>query len=140
MQVPLQGSAAPGLRVTGVHAGLLVIPVARVPRGAVLRPWTFRERKDNALLVTLSREAPTLSLTHAHPAELVLALLARHMVAAPVLLDRALALAALLRVALDPVRRLAVVAALLQPHLRDRTHDRPMVRVNRAAEAENVRA
>src|SRR5262245_54016248 len=77
------------------------------------------ERNRYITLVLATSKYPRRSrLTHADPAELVLALLARHVVAAAVLLDRALALAALLRVALDPVRRLAVVPALLQPHLR----------------------
>jgi len=56
VEISLEGRSTPALRVASLLAGLLVIPVAGVPGGAVLRPRT-----------------------HAHPAELVLALLARHM-------------------------------------------------------------
>lgn len=44
----------------------------------------------------------------------------------------------LLRVALDPIGRLAVVAALLQPHLRDVTHDWSMIALHGATKAEQV--
>ena len=95
--------------------------------------------------------------THAHPTKLVLALLAGHVavsmlatsdiggesckidaLAAAVLLYSALALAALLRVALDPIRRFAVVLALLQPHLRHVAYHRAVVRIDVAAKAELV--
>ena len=55
-----------------------------------------------------------------------------------VLLDRALALGTLLRIALDPVCRLAVVAALFQPERRHAADDGSVVAVDRAAEAEAV--
>lgn len=95
---------------------------------------------------------------HAHPTELVLAFLARHVavrngkrrehsgyttkggdsLAAAVLLNSALTFATLLRVTLDPVCRLAVVLALLKPHLCNATNDRSVVCVHVAAEAEPV--
>lgn len=64
VQVALQRGTRFGLRTTRLRAGLLLISVAVVPAGAVLGPET-----------------------HAHPAELVLALAACHMVAAAVLLN-----------------------------------------------------
>jgi len=58
--------------------------------------------------------------THADPTELVFTLLAGHMIATTILLDRTLTLATLLRVTLDPIRRLTIIPALLKPQLRDR--------------------
>jgi hypothetical protein len=68
----------------------------------------------------------------------MLALFARHVVAPSVLLDRALTKRTLLRVALYPVSRLTVVAALFEPHLRDGTHNRPVVVLDRASETKLV--
>ena len=62
----------------------------------------------------------------------------RDLLATSVLLDGALALAALLRVALDPVRRLAVIAAFLQPELCHGANEWPVVAVDCASEAERV--
>jgi len=78
--------------------------------------------------------------THTDPTELVFTLLTSHMaeykgmsnqgccqtykrysLATSVLLDRALALAALLRVALNPIGGFRVVPALLRPEFRDAT-------------------
>ena len=63
----------------------------------------------------------------------------KHVLASPVLLDRALALTALLRIALDPIGGLAVVATFLQPHLRDTAYHGPVVSVDRTPKAELVR-
>jgi hypothetical protein len=57
--------------------------------------------------------------THAHPTELILALLASHVIAATIFLNGALTLAALLGVTFDPVRSLTVIATFLQPHPSD---------------------
>jgi len=76
--------------------------------------------------------------THAHPAKLVLALFASHVIATTVLLNGALTFATLFRIAFDPVCRLAVIAALLQPHLRDITQYRSMVAVDVATKTKLV--
>merc|ERR1719337_373422 len=68
-----------------------------------------------ALVEAARRRAVLGPVAHAHPAELVLALRAGHVVAALVLLDARLALRAALRVGQDPVRRLAFILALLGP-------------------------
>jgi hypothetical protein len=62
----------------------------------------------------------------------------RHSLASSILLDGALALTTLLRITLDPIRRLAVVPALFQPHLRNTTHNRPMIAINRAPKTETM--
>ena len=94
-------------------------------------------------------------LTHAHPAELIFAFLTGHManrggqrrihklkafhaLASTVLLNCTLALAALLRVTLDPVGSLTIVLTLLEPHLSHATHHRSMIIVDITAEAELV--
>ena len=58
--------------------------------------------------------------------------------AATILLNRAMTRRALLRVALDPIRSLAVVSALLQPHPGDGAHDWPVITLNRASKAKLV--
>jgi len=82
--------------------------------------------------------------THAHPTELILALLARHMtnqsvsirppnlhilysLAPSILLDRRLTLGTLLRITLDPIRRLTIILTLLQPQLRDTANQGSMI-------------
>jgi len=115
VEVSLERSAALRLSVSGIDAVLLVKSIARIPSSAVLSPGS-----------------------HANPAEFVLAFLACHMVASSVLLNRTLALATLLRVALDPIRSLAVVLALLKPHLCDAAHHRAVISVDVTAEAELV--
>ena len=64
--------------------------------------------------------------TQTHPAKLRLAalVLADHVVAATVLLDRRPTFGALLGVGRDPVGRFAVVVALFDPLLNQRTADR----------------
>ena len=116
MQVALQGGARPRLRVPRVLPALLVEPAAVVPARAVLLPQA-----------------------HAHPAEFVAALAARHVVAAPVLLNGRVALGALLGVGRNPVGRLRVVGALLQPPLDERAWRR-LVIGDATAEAEGVTA
>merc|ERR1712093_872009 len=113
MQVALERHSTLGLGILWVL--LVVVPVAVVPAGAVRRP-----------------------LSHADPAELVLALLACHVIAAAVLLDGRLALRALLRVGVDPVCGLRVVLALLDPQLDDVADQGLVVLVAAAAEAEFV--
>ena len=56
-----------------------------------------------------------------------------------ILLNCTLTFATFLRVALDPIGRLAVVMAFLEPHLRDSTDDRTVVTVDSAPETELVR-
>mmetsp|Transcript_18663 Transcript_18663/g.57398 ORF Transcript_18663/g.57398 Transcript_18663/m.57398 type:complete len:274 (-) Transcript_18663:289-1110(-) len=95
VEVPVElsfGSSGVGLLVAHLQRVVLVALVVAPRRGAVLRP-----------------------VAHAHPAELVLALRAGHVVAALVLLDPRLTLGAPLRVRQNPVRRLALVLALLLP-------------------------
>jgi len=60
------------------------------------------------------------------------------MIASSVLLNCALTVGTLLRIALDPIRGLTVIFALLQPHLRDATHDWAVVAVNGTSKAELV--
>ena len=77
--------------------------------------------------------------SQAHPAELVLAglVLTVHVVAASVLLNDGATFGTLLGVGGDPVARLAVVIALLDPFLDQMTSDRVMP-VLTAVEAETV--
>ena len=77
----------------------------------------------------------------ADPAEVRLAglVLADHVIAAAVLLDGGLALGALLGVGVDPVGRLGVVVALLDPLADERAPHR-VVPVLAAGEAERVAA
>lgn len=96
------------MRVTSIDARLFLETIALVPAGTVLRPRS-----------------------HAHPAELVLALLASHMagvsldedlegpnsLAATILLNRRLAFGALLGMSVQPVCSLRVVGTLLLPQL-----------------------
>merc|ERR1719454_1925083 len=88
-----------------------------------------------ALVEAAGRRAVLGPVAHAHPAELVLALGAGHVVAALVLLDARLALRAALRVGQDPVRRLALVLALLGPFGQRRAAGR-LVGLLAAADAE----
>ena len=78
--------------------------------------------------------------TKTHPTELHLArrVLARHVIAAAILLNRHLALRTLFRVRRDPVRRLAVVAALFRPQLEKAAIDGFMP-LMAAREAETMR-
>lgn len=94
MEIALERGARLCLLITGVRAAVLLETVAVVPARAVLRPRA-----------------------HANPAELVLALAARHVIASSVLLNRRLALATFLGVGRNPVGRLRVVCTLLLPHL-----------------------
>ena len=64
---------------------------------------------------------------------------ATNLLASPVLLNCTLTFATFLRVALDPIGRLAVVMAFLEPHLRDSADDRTVVTVDSAPETELVR-
>ncbi len=52
-----------------------------------------------------------------HPAEFGFTVLARHVIAAPVLLNGHVALGAILCVRVEPVGGLRIVGALLEPHL-----------------------
>ena len=60
------------------------------------------------------------------------------LLASSVLLNRTLTLRTLLRVTLYPVGCLTVVTALLEPHPRDSTHNRPVVILNRASKTKLV--
>lgn len=102
--------------VASVYAALLVETVAVVPAGTVVAPGS-----------------------RADPAPLVAALAAGHVVAASVLLDSAGALGAFLGVGRDPVGRLGVVFALLDPQL-DQRADGGAVGGLAAAKAEGVAA
>jgi hypothetical protein len=51
-----------------------------------------------------------------------------HVIASPILLNRRLALGTLLRIRIDPIRRLRVVRTLLDPSLQQQTQTRPVVR------------
>merc|ERR1719305_49043 len=88
-----------------------------------------------ALVEAAGRRAVLGPVAHAHPAELVLALGAGHVVAALVLLDARLALRAPLRVRQNPVRRLAFILTLLGP-LGQRRAARGLVGLLAAADAE----
>eukprot|EP00053_Salpingoeca_punica_P013055 m.117559 g.117559 ORF g.117559 m.117559 type:complete len:547 (-) comp16100_c1_seq2:152-1792(-) len=94
-EVAIQSVTLLLLCVAGGHRLLVVKPAAVVPAAAVRRPWT---KADPAKLVPAA------------------AVVAGHVVAAAVLLDGALAFGADFRVGRNPVGRLAVVGALLQPH------------------------
>lgn len=61
-----------------------------------------------------------------------------NVLATSVLLNRALTFRAFLGVTLDPVRGLAVVSALLEPHLRHTAYHGSMISLDRASEAEFV--
>jgi len=113
VEVTLKRGAALGLSIAGVDAVLLVIAVARVPCRAMLHPRA-----------------------HAHPAEFMFTFLACHMIAPPILLNRALAFTTLLRITLDPIRSLTIISTLLQPHLRHPTYNRSMIPFNRTTKAE----
>jgi len=94
--------------------------------------------------------------THAHPTKLVFALLTRHMaltpvhqthiqkpvaqhsLAPPILLNRTHTHTTLLGIALDPIRRLAVVPTLLEPHSCGPTHNWPVIALNGTPKAEFV--
>ena len=134
MKIPLERGTALGLCVSSVDTILLVVSIARVPCVPMLGPRS-----------------------HANPTELVLALLACHVatctqvnrtvqisspkidsLATSVLLDRRMALGALLRVTLDPIRSLAVVLALLQPKLGDRADQRTVIALLSTPKAEIV--
>ena len=133
MKISLQRSAASGLRVTGIHTRLVVVPVTGVPSSPMLGPRTYKRKYHNRIGIKARRKH-----THAHPTELILALLASHVadkiysfaphntakgvadsLAATIFLNGTLTLAALLGVTFDPVRSLAIIAAFLQPHPRD---------------------
>ena len=58
--------------------------------------------------------------------------------ATTVLLNRALAGRAFLGVALDPVRGLTVIAAFLEPHLRNVANHGSVIALDRASKAEDV--
>ena len=62
----------------------------------------------------------------------------KHLLAPSVLLNRTLTVTALLRITLDPVRSLTIVATLPQPHLRHSAHDRPMIIFNRTPKTKLV--
>jgi hypothetical protein len=98
------------------------------------------------------------SRTHANPAELVFTLLtchvtrkncfnislityhqSEHVLAPAVLLNRTLTLRALFGIALDPIRSLAIVPALLQPHPGHGTNNRSMVTLNGTSETKLMR-
>jgi hypothetical protein len=97
MQVTLERLPRLCLRVPCIGSALLFEPVAVVPARAMLRPDA-----------------------HAHPAELVSAFPARHVIAASVLLDGGVTPRALLCVCRYPVGGLGVVLALLEPPLHQR--------------------
>lgn len=61
-----------------------------------------------------------------------------HSLASSILLDRTLALATLLRITFDPIRRLAIILTLLQPHLGNTANHRSVIGIDRAPEAELV--
>lgn len=122
VQIPLQGSTGLLLRIASLLGRSVVVAIARIPAGAVRAPWA-----------------------KAHPAELEAArdVLARHMVATTILFNgnlkhhialilplaqsmfathdhRAyLALWAVLCICVQPIGRLAVIVALLQPFLQE---------------------
>jgi hypothetical protein len=58
--------------------------------------------------------------------------------AATILFDGTLTLATLLRITFDPVCSLAVIVALLEPHLRNSTQYRPMIAIDIATKAKLV--
>lgn len=60
----------------------------------------------------------------------------QHLLAPSILLDRALTLATLLSIALDPVCSFTVILTFLKPELCNGANDRSMVTVDMAAEAE----
>ena len=90
VQVSLQRHPRLSLGVSGIGAALLLEPVAIVPTGTMLRPQP-----------------------HAHPAELIFALPARHVVATAVLFNGGVAFGALLGVCGNPIGSLAIVRTFL---------------------------
>ena len=69
---------------------------------------------------------------HADPAELILAFPASHVIATPILFDRRRAFGAFFGVCVDPIGRLRIILALLDPHL-DKGAGRRLMVVERAA-------
>lgn len=115
-KVALQRGPRPLLGVAGRPRLVFVVPIAAVPRAAVRLPRP-----------------------KAHPAKVRFAvlILAHHVIAAAVLLDRHVAFGTLFRVRRDPVARLRVVVALLDPLLQQVTFD-GIVPVLAARETERV--
>lgn len=98
--------------------------------GLVRNIWIFLVARTLVVLGTVS-----LPVTETHPAKVVLAVEALHMIAAPVLLDADVTLGTVLRVRTDVVRRLAIVRTLGQPLADDLTVRWRMI-VGTAPEAE----
>jgi len=94
MQVTLQSGAGSLLSITSCLGRGVVETITRIPGRSVRFPW--------------SETYPTVF-------EFATLVLARHMVTTAVLLHRDMTLRAFLRISCDPVRRLAIVPAFLQP-------------------------
>jgi hypothetical protein len=114
MQVSFQGLSRFGLRIASICTAFLLVTIAIVPAGSVLRP--------NA---------------HTHPAELVAAFSAGHVVASAILLDGGLAFGALFGMCRYPVGSFRVVLTFLDPLVDQRAWSR-LVIVEGAAEAEGM--
>jgi hypothetical protein len=62
-----------------------------------------------------------------------------NLLASAVLLDGTLALAALFRIALDPVSSLTIIPAFLQPHLSHPAYNGPVITIDSTSKAELMR-
>ena len=74
---------------------------------------------------------------HTDPAELILAFPASHVIAPPILFDRRRAFGAFFGVCVDPIGRLRIILAFLDPHLDKGAGCRLMV-VERAAKTKSM--
>lgn len=162
MKVSLEAGARLALRVLVLDVALLLEPCAVVPGRPVVAPGSFADPAPlpSALLAGLEGEALAGSKNAGNRSETHHVLSSEKSekegrkkissrttflhktkspthVASSVLLDRRVALGALLGVGTDPIGRLAVVRALLHPPLDDRAAARAMVGLA-APEAERV--
>jgi len=115
VQIPFQRGSATRLCIPCFYAGLIIVAIARVPRGSMLRPWS-----------------------HANPTEFVSAFLACHMVATAILLYGTLAFATLFRIAFNPVSRFTIILAFLEPQFCYAANQRSMIRLEWASKTKGV--
>jgi len=115
MEISFQRSSRLGLSVLA-FAALVIKPITIIPACTVLRPRP-----------------------HTNPAKLVSTFLAGHMIATAILFDGRMALAAFLSIGGNPISRLGIVFAFLQPELYNWTATGLMI-WSAAAKTEEVTA
>lgn len=116
MKISFQRLSGFGLRIPCFRPALLLKAIAVVPTSSVFGPDT-----------------------HAHPAEFMATFTACHMIAPAVLLNGRMTLGALFCISGNPVGRLRVILALLEPLLNQCTRS-GLVVVERATKTEKVTA